>query len=56
MTNEERKALNCAIEWRRTEREMIANKDDKEKVQAHIRAKLILRDAADVLIKRGVTP
>lgn len=53
MNNEEQKIINCAIEWRRTEREMIADKANKEKLQAHIRAKLTLRDAADVLIKRG---
>jgi hypothetical protein len=53
MTNEEQKLINCALEWRRTEREMIADKANKEKLQAHIKSKLILRDAADVMIKRG---
>lgn len=42
-----------SIEMRRKEREMIADKDSKEKKQAHIKAKLVWRDAADVLIKRG---
>ncbi len=56
MDQAEIKLMNSSIEMRKTEREMIADKDSNEKKQAHIKAKLVWRDAADVMIKRGVNP
>ncbi len=56
MTEQEmRKAAEALIYWRKTERDMIADKTAFN-MQAHALAKRHVRDLADGFIKRGVQP
>jgi hypothetical protein len=45
------KAVDALKNWRITERDMIADKNDSTKVQAHQIAKRFAREVADSLIK-----
>lgn len=56
LSREEQKIVDAALKWRETEKEMIADKRSTDKTQAHIRAKLVLRDAADRMTRRGIQP
>jgi hypothetical protein len=47
------KAIDALKNWRITERDMIANKNDSTKVQAHTIAKRFAREVADSLLKGG---
>jgi hypothetical protein len=47
------KAIDALKNWRITEREMIADKNDSTKVQAHTIAKRFAREVADSLLKGG---
>lgn len=51
--HEAQKAVDALINWRLTEREMIADRENTTKVQAHAVAKRFAREMADSLIKRG---
>ena len=52
MTEKEvQKAVDAIKNWRITERDMIANKDNTTKAQAHMLAKRYLRETADSLLK-----
>ena len=52
MTEKEaQKAVDALKNWRITERDMIANKNDTTKAQAHMIAKRYARETADSLLK-----
>jgi hypothetical protein len=52
MTEKEaRKVVDALKNWRITERDMIANKDDTAKAQAHMISKRYLRETADSFLK-----
>lgn len=49
--HEKQKAVDALINWRLTEREMIADRENTTKMQAHSVAKRFAREMADTLIK-----
>lgn len=54
--NADKRLNDAAQEWRRTEKEVIADKANTDKQQAHQRAKMRLRDATDMIIRAGTPP
>lgn len=54
--NADQRLTNAAQEWRRTERDLIADKANTDKQQAHQKAKMRLRDATEMFIRASTPP
>ena len=54
--NADKRLTTAATEWRRTEKEVIADKSNTEKQQAHQKAKMRLRDATEMFIRASTPP
>ena len=56
LLNADKRLTTAAQEWRRTEKEVIADKANTEKQQAHQKAKMRLRDATEMFIRASTPP